>query len=105
MAEVRVRVRSSLDTGAAADGMNATPMDMAMEMATAVTANAAETASEEALELMERNQDGKQCRRSEVKGDLLGPRALEEAHGAGSSAASPRTRTATPNHPKDGTHA
>jgi len=72
------------------------PMDMAMEMATAVTSIAAETAGEDTLEPMERNGNGEQRRRSE---------GLEEPHGVRGSAACPRTSTATPNHRKDGKHA
>jgi len=41
-------------------------MDIAMEMATAVTPIAAETAGEDALEPTERNENGKRRRRSEV---------------------------------------
>jgi hypothetical protein len=58
MSEVRVSERRGLDTGEAADGRSDAPMDMAMEVATAVTSIAA-------LEPMERNQNGKR-RRSEV---------------------------------------
>jgi hypothetical protein len=51
--EVRGSKRSSLDMGGAADRRCDTPMDMAMEMATAVTSIAAETAGEDTLEPME----------------------------------------------------
>jgi len=44
MTEVRGSERSGLDTGGAADGRSEAPTDMAMEMATAVTSIAAETA-------------------------------------------------------------
>jgi hypothetical protein len=65
MTEVRVSERRGLDTGEAADGRSDAPMDMAMEMATAVTSIATGTAGEAALEPMERNENGK-WRRSEV---------------------------------------
>ena len=48
------------------DGRSDTPMDMAMEMATAVAAIGAETAGEDTLEPMERHENGKRRRRSEV---------------------------------------
>ena len=65
MTEVRVSERRGLDTGEAADGRSDAPLDMAMEVATAVTSIAAGTAGEAALEPMERNENGKR-RRSEV---------------------------------------
>jgi hypothetical protein len=65
MTEVRVSERRGLDTGEAADGRSDAPMDMAMEVATAVTSIAAGTAGEAALEPMERNENGKR-RWSEV---------------------------------------
>jgi len=43
--------------GEAADGRSNTPMDMAMEMATAVASIAAETAGKATLEPMERNEN------------------------------------------------
>jgi hypothetical protein len=43
MTEVRGSERSGLDMGGAADGRSNAPMEMAMEMATAVTSIAAET--------------------------------------------------------------
>jgi len=66
MTEVRGRERSGLDTGGAADGRSDAPMDMAMEMATAVISIAAVTAGEDTLEPMERNENGKRRWRSEV---------------------------------------
>jgi len=42
------------------------PMDMAMELVTAVTAIAEETAGEDTLEQMERTENGKRRRRSKV---------------------------------------
>jgi len=53
MTEVRGSKRSSLDTGEAADGRSDTPMDMAMEMARALTSIASETVGEDTLEPME----------------------------------------------------
>jgi len=94
MTEVRVSERRGLDTGEAADGWSDARMDMAMEVATAVTYISAGTAGEAALEPMERNENGKR-RRSEV----------EKPHGARGSAASLRTSTATPNHRENGNHA
>ena len=41
-------------------------MDLTMEMATAVTSIAVETAGEDTLEPIERNENGKRRRRSEV---------------------------------------
>jgi len=55
MTEVRGSDRSGIDTGAAGDGTSDTPLDMAMEVATAVTAIGAETAGAGTLALMERN--------------------------------------------------
>jgi len=51
---------------AAADGSSDAPMDMAMEMAMAVTPIAAETAGADTVEPMERNENGKRTRRSAV---------------------------------------
>jgi hypothetical protein len=66
MSEVRGSERNGLDTGRAADGRSNVPLDMAMEMATAVTPITAGTADEDTLEPMERNENGKRSRRSEV---------------------------------------
>jgi len=66
MTEVRGSDRNCLITGEAADGMSQAPMYMAMEMGTAVTSIAAETACEEPMEPMERNEKGKGRRRSEI---------------------------------------
>jgi hypothetical protein len=66
MTEVRVSERSGLDTGGVADGRSDAPMDMAMEMATAATSIAVETAGEDTLEPMEKNENGMWRRRSEV---------------------------------------
>jgi len=63
MTKVRVSERRGLDTGEAVDGRSDTPMDMAMEVATAVTSSAAGTAGETTLESMERNENGKRRRR------------------------------------------
>jgi len=66
MTEVRGSERSGLDTGGAADGRSYIPMDMAMETATWVTSIAVETAGKDTLEPMERNENRKLRRRSEV---------------------------------------
>jgi hypothetical protein len=66
MTEVRGSERSSLDTGGTGDGWSDAPMDMAMEMATAVTSIATETVGEDRLDLMERNENGQRRSRSEV---------------------------------------
>jgi len=66
MTEVRRIERSRLDTPEAADGRSNVPMDMAMEMATAVTSIAVETARQVTLEPMERDENGKRPRRSQV---------------------------------------
>jgi len=58
MIEVRVSERSDLDTGEAGDGRSNTPMDVAMEMATAATTTAAETAGGTIFERMESNENG-----------------------------------------------
>jgi hypothetical protein len=50
-----VSKRRGLDTGAVVDGRSNPPMDMAMEMVTAVISIATGTAGEAALEPMERN--------------------------------------------------
>jgi hypothetical protein len=66
MTAVRVSESRGLGMGEAADGRSNAPMDMAMEMATAVSSIAAGTAGEAALEPMERNENGKR-RRSKVQ--------------------------------------
>jgi hypothetical protein len=60
MTEVRVSERRDLDAGEAADGRSNAPMDMGMEMVTAVKSIAAGTAGEATHEPMERNENGKQ---------------------------------------------
>jgi hypothetical protein len=65
MTEVRVSERRGLDMGGTADGRSNAPMDMTMEMATAVTSIAAWTAGKATLEPRERNDNGKR-RRSKV---------------------------------------
>jgi hypothetical protein len=66
MTEFRGSERSDLDAGEAGDGRSDAPMDMAMEMATAATSIAAETAGVTIFEPMERNENGKRRRRSEA---------------------------------------
>ena len=58
--------RSDLDTGEVANGRSDAPMDMAMEMATAVTPIATEATGGATYGPMERNENGKQRRRSVV---------------------------------------
>ena len=53
MTEFRGSERSDLDAGEAGDGRSDAPMDMAMEMATAATSIAAETAGVTIFEPME----------------------------------------------------
>jgi len=57
MTEFRVSERSDLDAGEADNGRNNAPINMAMEMATAVTSIAVETESATILEPMERNEN------------------------------------------------
>jgi hypothetical protein len=66
MTEFRVSGRRDLDAGIAGYGRSDAPVDVAMEMATAVTAIAAESAGATIFELMERNANGKRRRRSEA---------------------------------------
>jgi len=66
MTDVRVSGRSDLDAGEAENGRSDAPMDVAMEMATAATSIAGETAGATILEPMERNENGKRRRRSEA---------------------------------------
>jgi hypothetical protein len=66
MSELRGSERSGPDMGGAADRRSDAPMNIVMEMATAVTPISAETAGEDTLEVMERNVNGKRRRRSEV---------------------------------------
>jgi len=68
MTEFRVRGRSDLDAGEAGNGKSDGPMDVAMEMAMAVTSIAAETdtAGATMFEPTERNQNGKCTRRREA---------------------------------------
>jgi len=67
MMEVRGSERNGLDMGEAADRRSDTPMDMAMEMAPAVTSVATETAGKETPEPTKRNNNGKRRRMSEVQ--------------------------------------
>jgi len=69
MTEFRVSGRSVLDAGEAGKRRSDTPMDLAMEMATAATPIAAETADATIFEPMERNENTKRRRRSEAPAD------------------------------------
>jgi len=66
MTEARGSERSDLDTGQAGDRRSDAPVDMAMEMTTAATPTAVETAGTTMFEPMERNENGKRRRRSEA---------------------------------------
>jgi len=66
MTEFRVRGRSDLGAGEAENGRNDAPMYVAMEMATAATSIAAETAGATRLEPMKRNENGKRRKASEA---------------------------------------
>jgi len=66
MTKFRVSGRSDLDAGEAGDGRSDAPIEVVMEMATVATSIAAETAGATIFELMERNENGKQRRRSEA---------------------------------------
>ena len=66
MTEVSGSERNGLDTGKVAERTSNAPMDMVMEMATAVTFIAAKTAGKVTLEPMERNENGNRRTRSQV---------------------------------------
>jgi len=66
MTEFRVSGTSDLDAGEAGDGRSDAPMEVAMEMATAATTIAPETAGATIFEPMERNKNGKRRRRSKA---------------------------------------
>jgi hypothetical protein len=66
MTEARGSERSDLDTGEAGGRRSDVPMDVAMEMTTAAPPTAAETAGAIMFEPMERNENGKQRRRSDA---------------------------------------
>jgi len=66
MSEVRGSERSSLHTAGVADGVSDAPMDLAMDILTAVTPIDVETAGEDTLEPMDRKRNGMRRRRSEV---------------------------------------
>ena len=72
-----VRARGDLDTGEAGDGMCDVPtamaMEMAMEMGTAVTPTAADTACTTSPEPMERNENAMRRRRREALASAVGP--------------------------------
>jgi len=66
MTEIRGSERRDPHVGKAGDGRSDAPMDMAMEMATAATSIAAETAGVTIIDPMLRNENGKRRRRSEA---------------------------------------
>ena len=66
MTEFRVSGRSDLDVGEAGNGRSDAPMDVVMDMATAVTSIAAETAGATIFQPMERNEKGQRRRRSKA---------------------------------------
>jgi hypothetical protein len=73
MTEARASGRRDLDTGQAGDGRSDAHMDVAMEMATAVTPIAAETTGPITVEPMERNENRKRKRRSEALEIAMAP--------------------------------
>ena len=73
MTEVIGKKRSDLDTGEAGDRRSDAPMDVAMEMVTTVTLIATETMGATIFEPLERNENGKQRRRSEAPATTLAP--------------------------------
>jgi len=94
MTEARGSERSDLDTGEAGDRRSDVPVDFAMEMMTAATPSAAETAGTTMFEPMERNQNGKRRRRSEAPAT---PSGLEEPHGENNATACAGANAAAPN--------
>ena len=66
LTEVRGNTKNGLDTGEAADGSSDAPREMAMEIATALSSIAAETAGEDTLQPREKNANRKGKRRSDV---------------------------------------
>jgi len=66
MTKFRVSLRSDLDAGEAENGRSNMHIDVAMEIATAVTSIAPETACATIFEPMERNENVKVSRRSEA---------------------------------------
>jgi len=66
MSKARVSERSDLNTGQPGDRRCDMPMDIAMEMTTAVTPTAVETAGTTIFQLMERNENGIRRRRSQA---------------------------------------
>jgi hypothetical protein len=66
MTEVTTSNTNGLERGGTADRRSDAPLDLAIEMQTAVTAIATETAGQDTLEPMERNENGMPRRRSEV---------------------------------------
>jgi hypothetical protein len=72
-----VRGRRDMDMGEGGDETHHAPTamatGMAMEMGTAVITTAADTASTDTLEPMERNKNGKPRRRAEALASNMGP--------------------------------
>jgi len=66
MAEIRVSGRSDQAAGEAGNRRSDTPIDVAMEMATAAISIAVEIVGATMFELMERNRNRKRRRRSEA---------------------------------------
>jgi hypothetical protein len=66
MTEARGSEKSDLDTAEAGDRRSDAPVDVAMEMTTAATPTAAETAGATMFEPMQRNENGKRKKRSEA---------------------------------------
>jgi len=73
MTKVRVSERSYLDPGEAGDGRSDAPMDVAMEMAIAVTPIGAETAGATVVEVIKGNGNGKWRWGSEAPATALAP--------------------------------
>jgi len=78
MTEFKVSGRSDLDAGESGNERSNAPMDVAMKMAMAATSITAETAGATILELMERNENGKQTRKSEAPAAPSDCRSLME---------------------------
>jgi len=73
MTKFRVSARSDLDTGDSGDGRSNAPMDMAMEITTAVTVFAAETACAAIFESKKTTEYGKRRRRCDAPATAVAP--------------------------------